>query len=103
MTYILRCATEEARPTEPSASLAEVQRTEKDKRTFSLHCSFLTPLLYNEEKASMEVPDAGNRIWAISKMQTNQNNVDLREDCGLVVHLHWSPFCIRKTRQYVLL
>lgn len=56
MTYILRCATKEARPTEPSASLAEVQRTEKDKRTFSLHCSFLTPLLYNEEKASVEVP-----------------------------------------------
>lgn len=70
MTYILRCATEEARPTEPSASLAEVQRTEKDKRTFSLHCSFLTPLLYNEEKASMEVP----RRW--EEDPGNQQNAD---------------------------
>lgn len=86
MTYILSCATKEARPTEPSASLAEVQRTEKDKRTFSLHCSFLTPLLYNEEKASMEVP----RRW--EEDLGNQQNADKSKRRGFERIVVW--WCI---------
>ena len=42
-------------PQKPASS-AEAQRTEKDRKTLSLHSSFPTPLLYSQEKPSTEVP-----------------------------------------------
>lgn len=62
--------------TEPSASLAEVQRMEKDRRTFSLHCSFPTHLCFILRKNSQcKCPDS----WKGNS--GNQQNAERSRQC----------------------